>query len=190
MLRRDIILAGANLVALAGSASVAEAAPSGDLSDAMGIAGERVSPDDFIEIFQLYNRYCHALDMGSGEAFASTFTEDGEFTGGRPAGHANDDRTPRKGHQALAQMGSRGGTRHFTANLVVTKTPEGAKGSCYLLLYNARTIPASWVEVSVYDDTLVKTVQGWKFKKRVVWRDDDDITPFKPKPIPSTPKRG
>jgi hypothetical protein len=39
------------------------------------------------------------------------------------------------------------------------------------------------VEVAVYNDTLVKTKEGWKFKKRVVWRDDDDITPFKPKPM-------
>jgi hypothetical protein len=189
MLRRNIILAGANLMALAGAVDAAGAAPS-DLADAMGIPGQKVSVEDYIEILQLYNRYCHALDMGSGEAFASTFTDDGEFTGGRPAGHPNDDRTPRKGKEALTQMGSRGGTRHFTANLVVTKTPEGAKGSCYLLLYSARTIPDSWTEVSVYDDTLVKTPEGWKFKKRVVWRDDDDITPFKPKPLPAAPAKG
>ncbi len=82
------------------------------------------------------------------------------------------------------RMGSRGGTRHFVANLIITPTPEGAKGSCYLLLYSARTIPPSFTETAIYDDTLVKTPQGWKFKKRVVWRDDDDITPFKPKPLP------
>jgi len=85
---------------------------------------------------------------------------------------------------ALSQMGSRGGSRHFNANLVITPTPEGAKGSVYLLLFNARNIPATIVETAIYDDTLVKTPQGWKFKRRVVWRDDDDITPFKPKPLP------
>jgi hypothetical protein len=187
MLRRDIVLAGANLMALAGTAEMASAAP-GDLADAMGIPGDQVSTDDFVQIQQLYSRYCHALDMGSGDAFASTFTEDGEFTGGRAAGHANDDRTPLKGRQALAQMGSGGGSRHFTANLVVTKTADGAKGSCYLMLYSTRTIPASWMEIAVYDDTLVKTPQGWKFKKRVVWRDDDDISPFKAKPRPAPAK--
>ena len=51
---------------------------------------------------------------------------------------------------------------------------------------DARTSPPSFVETAIYDDTLVKTPQGWKFKKRVVWRDDDDITPFKPKPLPKT----
>jgi hypothetical protein len=28
--------------------------------------------------------------------------------------------------------------------------------------------------------TLVKTSQGWRFKKRISWRDDDDISPFRP----------
>jgi hypothetical protein len=66
---------------------------------------------------------------------------------------------------------------------VIEPTSDGAKGSCYLLLFNARNIPATITETSIYDDTLVKTAQGWKFKKRIVWRDDDDISPFKPKPL-------
>jgi 3-phenylpropionate/cinnamic acid dioxygenase small subunit len=147
----------------------------------------KLSADDYIEIQQLYANYAHALDKGEGERFAATFVEDGEFTGGRGAGKANDDRTPRKGTAALTKMGSVSGTRHFTANLVITPTADGAKGSCYLLLFNARNIPGTIVETAIYDDTLVKTAQGWKFKKRVVWRDDDDITPFKPKPMAPAP---
>lgn len=143
--------------------------------------------DDYIEIQQLYANYAHALDKGEGERFAATFIEDGEFTGGRGAGKANDDRTPRKGTAALVKMGSNGGTRHFTANLVITPTAEGAKGSCYLLLFNVRTIPGTITETAIYDDTLVKTSHGWKFKKRVVWRDDDDITPYKAKPLSGNP---
>jgi hypothetical protein len=108
----------------------------------------------------------------------------GEFTGGRGPGRASEARSPIKGKDALLQLGGRGGSRHFNANLVITPTPEGAKGSVYLLLFNARNIPATIVETAIYDDTLIKTPQGWRFKKRVVWRDDDDITPFKPKPLP------
>jgi hypothetical protein len=186
MERRELLTGGAVFAALMGAAATTNSAlaQSDDLADAKGVWGPKVSTDDYVEILQLYNRYCHTLDMGTGDAFAACFTPDGEFTGGRPPGKATDDRTPRKGAAALTQMGSTSGTRHFTANLVVTKTPEGAKGSCYLLLYSARTTPDSWVEVSVYNDWLVKTPEGWKFKKRVVWRDDDDITPFKPKPLP------
>lgn len=145
----------------------------------------KLTADDYIEIQQLYANYAQALDKGEGERFASTFVDDGEFTGGRGPGKANDDRTPRKGSAALTKMGNTSGTRHFTANLVITPTAEGAKGSCYLLLFNVRNIPGTIVETAIYDDSLVKTAGGWKFKKRVVWRDDDDITPYKPKPLPT-----
>ena len=141
-----------------------------------------LTTQDYIDIQQLYANYAHALDKGEGARFAATFIADGEFTGGRPAGQANAVRTPLKGTEALTKMGSGGGSRHFTANLVITPTAEGASGSCYLLLFNARNIPATITETAIYDDTLVKTSQGWRFKKRVVWRDDDDISPFKPRP--------
>jgi hypothetical protein len=82
----------------------------------------------------------------------------------------------------LTRMGSQSGGRHFTANLVITPTSEGADGSCYLLLFNARNVPATITETAIYQDNLVKTPEGWRFKKRVVWRDDDDMSPFKPTP--------
>jgi actinorhodin biosynthesis protein ActVIA len=143
-----------------------------------------LTPQDYLEIQQLYATYSHALDKAEGDRFAATFTADGEFTRGRPAGHGSEVRTPLKGIEALTRMGSVGGGRHFTANLTVTPTPDGAEGSCYLLLFDARSVPATLMETAIYDDTLVRTPQGWRFKKRVVWRDDDDISPFKPKPRP------
>lgn len=149
----------------------------------------KLTVEDYIEIQQLYANYAHTLDLAKGELFAKNFVDDGEFTGGRAPGHAQDVRTSLKGKEALTAMGNRGGYRHFTANLVITPSPEGAKGSCYLLMYNARNIPATFVETAIYDDTLVKTPEGWKFKKRIVWRDDDDITPFKPKPLPTAPNK-
>lgn len=187
MERRDVLTGGAAMAALLGAVAASDPAHAqgDDLANAKGVWGAPVSTDDYVQIQQLYHRYCHALDMGTGDAFAACFTPDGEFTGGRGPGKATDDRTPRKGTAALTLMGSTSGTRHFTANLVVTRTPEGAKGSCYLLLYSARSTPDAWVEIAIYNDWLVKTAEGWKFKKRVVWRDDDDITPFKPKPMPT-----
>lgn len=179
MLGRTLFLAGIVGLATAGSAW------SDDLNAAFGIQGPMVSAQDYAEIEQLYARNAHALDTGQGEAFADTFTEDGELVNGQGPGKANAVRTPRKGRQALVQLGSSGGARHFQFNIVVNRTPEGAKASSYLLLYNVRTIPGTVVETAIYDDTLVKTAQGWKFKRRVVWRDDDDITPFKPKPRPA-----
>ena len=144
--------------------------------------------DDYIQIEQLYSNYALAMDLSEGERLAALFVEDGEFTNGRSAGRATEVRKPFKGRQELiraGQVGTRLGLyfRHVTTNIVITPTAEGAKGSCYLLLFNAKTAPSMLTETAIYDDTLVKT-RGWKFKKRVVWRDDDDITPFKAKPLP------
>src|SRR5215470_2237444 len=174
MLQRSFFLAAVLLVAV--TLRPVAAAETG--------TAPKLTADDYIEIQQLYAAYAHALDKGEGERFASTFVLDGEFTGGRGPGRGGEVRNPTKGKDALLAMGSRGGLRHFNANLVITPTPEGAKGSVYLLLFNARNIPATIVETAIYEDMLVKTPQGWRFKKRVVWRDDDDITPFKPKPLP------
>jgi hypothetical protein len=171
------------LTGLALAAALSAAALTPPTVHAEAGAVRKLTADDYIEIQQLYANYAHALDKGEGERFASTFVLDGEFTGGRGPGRGSEVRNPIKG-DALLAMGSRGGARHFNANLVITATPEGAKGSVYLLLFNARNIPATIVETAIYEDTLVKTPQGWRFKKRVVWRDDDDISPFKPKPPP------
>jgi len=59
------------------------------------------------------------------------------------------------------------------------------KGSCYLLLYSRGRF-ASFVETAIYDDTLIKTLT-LEIQERIVWRDDDDITPFKPKLLRSVP---
>lgn len=181
MQRRSVLSVAASLFAGvigARNASAAAApAPSG--------AALKLTAEDRLEIQELYAKYCHGLDKGDPDLFSSCWTDDGEFTGGRGPGRANDDRTPRKGRQALYQMATNGGTRHFNTNLILTPTADGAKASIYLLLYTARTVPPTFVETALYDDTLVKTPAGWKFKKRIVWRDDDDITPFKPKPLPS-----
>jgi len=150
---------------------------------------KQFTADDYVQIEQLYANYALAMDMSGGERLAALFVADGEFTNGRAAGRANETRKPLRGREELmraGEVGTRLGLyfRHFTTNIVITPTADGAKGSCYLLLFNAKTAPATLTETAVYDDTLVKTSAGWKFTKRVVWRDDDDITPFKAKPLP------
>jgi len=178
MQRRTLISASAAVIAgLSVGRNTAAAAT------ATSRATLKLTTEDRLEIQELYARYCHGLDKGDPELFSSCWTDDGEFTGGRGPGRANDDRTPLKGRPALYQMGNKGGSRHFTSNLILTPTDDGAKASIYLMLYNARVVPPTFVETAIYDDTLVKTPAGWKFKKRVVWRDDDDITPFKPKAL-------
>ena len=141
-----------------------------------------LTPQDYMEIQQLYALYAKTADLADGKGYAGTFTPDGEFVSGRAPQNGQGDwiRTTSKGTESLIRTGSTGGLRHNFINIHVTRTAEGADATCYLLMYTARTNPASLVTTATYTDTLVKTADGWRFKKRVMWRDDDPMSPFKP----------
>src|SRR5215831_5590701 len=116
--------------------------------------------DDYIEIQQLYARYNHAIDTGDAEGYAATFIPDGVFN-------------TFTGHDALVGFIHRwrdnmkgGDRRHWNTNLLITPTAEGANGSVYLLLVDVSQRPPAIVAAAMYDDQLVKTPQGWRFKKR------------------------
>jgi hypothetical protein len=148
-------------------------------------AAPALTPQDYMEIQQLYSLYAKTADLADGRGYAGTFTPDGEFVSGRApqGGQGEWIRTTSKGTESLTRTGSTGGLRHNFININVTRTPEGADATCYLLMYTARTMPASLVTTATYTDTLVKTAEGWRFKKRVMWRDDDPMSPFKPPPL-------
>jgi hypothetical protein len=49
---------------------------------------------------------------------------------------------------------------------MILPTPEGASGQVYLVLVDFAVKPATIVTSASYTDQLVKTPQGWRFKKR------------------------
>jgi hypothetical protein len=122
----------------------------------------------------LYARYNLAIDTGDGEGWAATFTPDGVFN------------NTNKGHDALVQFikdwrEKRDGAnrRHLNSNMVLTPTPEGAKGAIYLLLLNVGVRPATIATTGIYEDVLVRTAQGWRFKSRIVHADPGPRTELK-----------
>jgi len=122
--------------------------------------GGTLSAQDFADIQQLYARYNHAIDSGDAEAYAGTFTPDGVFL----------NNTGREALMNFARTYAKNGglnRRHWNTNLVVTPTPDGANGSVYLFLLDVTTKPPSVGTTLKYEDTLVKTAQGWRFKKRI-----------------------
>lgn len=125
-----------------------------------------LSTQDYIDIQQLYARYAQTIDAGDAEGWANTFTPDGVFN--------NSSR----GHEALVQFihdwrDKRDGAhrRHWNSNLVISPTPAGAGGSVYLLLLDTGTRPPTPAASYIYDDALVKTAGGWRFKTRVLHAD-------------------
>ena len=59
-----------------------------------------------------------------------------------------------------------GTRRHWNSNLVITPSPEGARGKVYLVLVDVALKPPAVSLAARYDDVLVKTGGGWRFKKR------------------------
>jgi bifunctional aromatase (cyclase/dehydratase) len=157
-MRHRFIVATLILAVGAASAGVALAQSRG--------ARTALSPQDYIDIQQLYARYAQTIDAGDAEGWANTFTADGVFN--------NSSR----GHDQLVQFihdwrDKRDGAhrRHWNSNLVVTPTAGGASGSVYLLLLNSGARPPVPVSSYIYEDALVKTPAGWRFKTRVLHQD-------------------
>lgn len=137
-------------------------------------------PKDYVEIGQLYAAYNIAVDGGDAEGFANTFTPDGAFNSF-------------SGHDALVAFigtwrGKMNGAdrRHWNTSLRFEGTPEGARGSAYVMLLDVSTQPVSIASVGVYNDTLVKTKDGWRFKQRN-YRKDAPAVAAAPNSAPASP---
>ncbi|MBZ5604313.1 MAG: nuclear transport factor 2 family protein [Acidobacteriia bacterium] len=137
----------------------------GLLAGALGISFAQkkssLTADDYIEIQQLYAQYNMAIDSGDAEGYAATFTPDGVFNNFN-------------GHDALVGFIERwkgqmngGNIRHWNTNLAIKPSADGASGAVYLLLVDVSKRPPVIASAAKYTDELVKTPQGWRFKKRV-----------------------
>jgi len=133
--------------------------------------GGSLSTQDYIDIQQLYARYNHAIDSGDAETWAGTFTADGVF----------NNNSGREALLNFARNYAKTGTtrRHWNTNLLITPTPEGASGTVYLFLLDIAAKPPTVATAAKYEDLLVKTAQGWRFKKRATRADAA--------PAPATP---
>jgi hypothetical protein len=124
-----------------------------------------LSKNDYTEIHELYARYAYAYDTGNKDMYGGVFTPDGVFMIGT-------DRVL-NGPKEIATLingplRERPKIFHFTTNVLIEPSPDGAKGSCYVILMDLQKNPAV-TGGGVYEDTLVRTKDGWRFKKRVYY---------------------
>jgi hypothetical protein len=132
---------------------------------------------DYIEIQQLVSKYARAIDTCSnnGYDYADLFTADGVF-----ASEQNGKSVDRaQGREKLAEVsggGSRGcknvgwiqqGVKHIYTNHIITPTRDGATGTVDMLMIGLGNDPYRIRHEGYYEDTYVRTPQGWRFKLRV-----------------------
>jgi hypothetical protein len=113
--------------------------------------------EDRLEMMELVYRYDQAIDLGDGETYADTFTEDGVFqiTGTSEV----------SGRQALIDMVKRMGPRndrHWVCNLVIDGDGDEATMKAYFALIRERGIAAT----GKYVNTMKKVTGKWRFARR------------------------
>jgi hypothetical protein len=113
--------------------------------------------------------------------YARTFTPDGafHFPNGDPRKRCEpvspgSKAAECKGPAALAKLArGTGETKgpltlsHVTTNIVIEASPAGARGKAYLSLPGIGAEGGGMRVAGLYEDTLVKTADGWKFKLRM-----------------------
>ncbi|MEO8467229.1 MAG: nuclear transport factor 2 family protein [Gammaproteobacteria bacterium] len=131
---------------------------------------------DYIQIQQLIAKYARAIDTCSnnGYDYADLYTPDGVFlpdVAGKPIPGI-------QGREKLAEVsggGSKGcknvpwieqGVHHLYVNHIIVPTPEGAKGTVDMLMIGLGGDANKIESDGYYEDTYVKTAQGWRFKER------------------------
>ncbi len=131
-----------------------------------------LSTQDYIDIEQVYAKYCQAVDAGNWDLLRSVFT---------PTGGLNKGTVDGLIESVKAQIAStNGGGRHWNTNLIITPTPEGAKGRVYMMVLETASNPPNIRPTGIYEDTLVKTAGGWRFDRRTLISDARPQTPAAP----------
>lgn len=123
----------------------------------------KLSQMDYIEIQQLYAHYNMAVDGNDAKLLETVFTPDGEFISGT---------AHRKGRELVAATATkreRPQVTHMATSITITPTPEGAHGTSYLMLVNLQTTPPVIRGGGYYEDVIVKTPDGWRFKSRTYY---------------------
>ncbi|MEO8315614.1 MAG: nuclear transport factor 2 family protein [Pseudomonadota bacterium] len=119
-----------------------------------------LTPADYTGIQQLYARYNTAIDRGDAEGWAATFIPDGSFMNNKGTDALKKFVTDWHAGQGASQ-------RHFSADLVITPSADGATGTVSAMLVQLAR-PNSISAYVTYSDVLVKTAAGWRFKSRAL----------------------
>lgn len=136
-----------------------------------------LTPADYEEIRGLYAKYAYGFDTGDPKLVASVYTADGQFiVGGNVAGASREKIAGmvRPLAPGKPQM------KHMPTNIMIEPSEDGAKGYSYVALVTFEAgKPPAVTGGGMYQDTLVRTADGWRFKKR-------DYQPF-PLPVAAAP---
>ena len=132
---------------------------------------------DYIQIQQLVAKYAEYIDTCSnnGYDYADLFAPDGFFA---PFQNGQIGRKA-QGREALARVSGGGpdgctgagwirqGVKHMYVNHIIDPAPGGASGQVNMLMIGLGGDKNKIEHDGHYEDTYVKTAQGWRFQSRI-----------------------
>lgn len=136
--------------------------------------GTALTGQDYAEIEMLMSRYYQALDFEDRDMLESIWTDDAVW-GINPA-RQSPDGARIEGRDAIVNFNVRRWEarpaeherRHWQNNIVVTPTADGATARTYVVSFEVSYSPPKPALSGHYDDVLVKTPDGWRFKERIM----------------------
>jgi uncharacterized protein (TIGR02246 family) len=128
-----------------------------------------LTAQDRLDIQELISEYCHYEDSGDAEAWAELYTSDGRFVGGGGKLAV--------GRAALVEFATRRWADkpqvhnwiHWTANIVIRATPEGASARSFQMVIECDGSRYKVYKVSGKDDVMRKENGRWRFYERRVF---------------------
>ena len=144
---------------------------------AQGRHGTALTGQDYAEIEMLMSRYYQALDFEDRDMLDSLWTDDAVWVinpmritpnGVRVEGRESIVNATVRRWEGRPPQHER---RHWQNNLVVTPTAEGAMARMYFVSFEVSYSPPKPALSGHYDDVLVRTPDGWRFKERIMTLD-------------------
>jgi hypothetical protein len=127
----------------------------------------KVSPEDYVEILNLYSAYNLASDAGDAEAYANCFHEDGEHHGSQDViGRAALIRYKNEDYAKRTHLYR----RHWNGSIHLEKiAADTIRGRCYFFGYNGEPgkLPHP-THAGVYTDTITRVNGVWKYAHRKI----------------------
>lgn len=135
--------------------------------------------EDRLDITELTARLCQALDFSRPDDFVDVFVPGGVYRATTSVATGEVVKFRYEGSVQLrdfadaAAMKRRGLGRHWTGNLVIRATDEGARATSYVLFLqiDAATGGRAITVSGVHQDVFAKSADGWRFVQRTVVAD-------------------
>jgi hypothetical protein len=127
----------------------------------------KVSPQEYVDVMNLYSLYNLSSDIGTPEEYAGCFTPDGVLQ--------FDGKVMQRGQDQLVEykrrdQDSRGNRyrRHWNATIHLEKVEPGEiRGRCYLQAFSGEPGGAPVLtDTAVYEDRITDTNGEWRFSSR------------------------